>query len=178
MTDNGVWSHTYDFTKNDGGFNGNILAGSRGYRAFYSSGVGWIAANNFLGLVQIQSPTFSQTTLMSFTMTISSPLTGPFHQMEIAIPDANGTDYFIDQGSDLVRIMPFPNGVSTTSFFLGADNDTAHPGQAYTGAITKLEVTGIGVNPFLDHYCAACAINYIGIDIEEALETIAVGIGL
>ncbi len=148
MTD---WCHEFDFTKDHYDFTGNIAASGRGDRAFYSpppeipspeAVIGWIAANNFRGLVQIQSLPFPEATLTSFTMTISSPMNGSFQKMEITIPDSNGSDSFVYMGSDLVGMIPFHDGVTTHSFFLGACSDLNNPGQAYTGAITQLVVTG------------------------------------
>jgi hypothetical protein len=148
-----------------------MVGSGRGNRAVYSEGVGWTAANNFHGLVQIQSLPFPEATITSFTMTISSPMTGSFHNMEITIPDSNGTpDYLEDMGSALVHTILVPS-VNTHSFFLGACSDLNNPGQDYTGAITKLVVRGTGANPFtLDEDSHQSALDDAFTDIRTALQ--------
>lgn len=186
MTD--TWSHTLDFTKNDGGFtvNPTFLEG------FWTAGVGWQAGDQTncgsdcrRGADLLRS--FSSTTITSVTVlydlskgTYDSP---PERALWVFAnnhepPDALLINLDNTQVADGTNLIQSWMGVqSVTQLRLGMNtcyDDT--PPFTYSGSetIKSLIITGTGVNPFLDHYCAACAINYIGIDVEEVLD----GIGL
>src|SRR5258708_39739942 len=70
MTDTTRWSHSFDFTVNDGGFTVDTDIGGAGS---YVPGTGWIAVPAiYREAISLDSPLFSVATITSVTLTFTN----------------------------------------------------------------------------------------------------------
>lgn len=142
-----TWSHTFDFTVNDGGW-----AASPTDRAEYVAATGWRhqTGSDWIGLIQIQSPAIAATIITSVEMFLSAAMNGPDQNMQLRYPNVGGVDHTIFAGTS-TDILNDPADTSATGLWVGAASDNRSVGAggvSYTGYITKIIVTGKGSDPF------------------------------
>jgi hypothetical protein len=171
-----TWSHTFDFTQTSGGFRG-VLGSDNTPRGTYLSSVGWQSIYNNAGVqfneLRLLIPILPSTTYTSFMLVYSSALVP--NQISIGL----GTDTSIDQHADLtadaasgMNVTVLATGQSILGTSLRLDISDNYAASQNTITLSRLVIAGVGDNPYLDHYCVACALNHIAIDIEEVLDAL------
>ena len=190
MADNTPWLQLFDFTKNDGGWvpSTNDVGTPIGH---YSPGSGWTPTDvrrptsgaAFRSLVIEKN--FGRATLLTKVIaTYDASSTTDFGN--------HSTDTGSDIGLDTIAVVYVPwitptgtnlimewDGSSAASkveidlrISIDLPSDPSFPRYAGSGTLKSVMLTGVGINPFLDGYCVACAINHIAQDVEEVLDAI------
>lgn len=127
-----VWSHTFDFTVEDGGFVAYSPGGVD--RALWVSGSGWEDGVHGDSLIQIEQ-SIPPTYISDLTMTVVGPLT----HVQLRCPDEVGAEYR-ESSPDAFNVRRVVSGL-----WLSVDNTF----QGQVGVLVSVAVNGTGVNPFI-----------------------------
>ena len=160
-----TWSHTFDFTINDGGWVARNIWGT-GNCAVYSSGNGWASQDvndgiaGYRRLVSIELPDFGDTFITKVTMHYNlsgfAYGSGQGSQLGLAVAKFKDT-VLVDQaitnmdglanGTNLTRVNDADDTADQLKMFLQSSIYTTAI-YAGTPLITKVVVEGTGTNPF------------------------------
>jgi hypothetical protein len=172
MADNTPWSYIFDFTQSDGGW--DPYTDIDGATAHWALGQGWKSGN---GTVPNQSQTTNALrrtitaaaiTTIHLQYTVSPTVTQVYFAGMVG--ELNGSDVIVqhcagDAGTYIDVMLAINTTCDALRFSISLNGDGNE-----IAILSQMKINGIGPNPFLDHYCVACAINQIAQDIEEALD--------
>lgn len=181
MTDNTVWSHTFDFTRSEQGW---VVDTGTFFNATYVPGVGWQVAygtgtgghNDAVVTIKkvLASTTYVASMKMYFSLSayindfadgtsnLGAFVSSVFHGFQ----ETNPTGSSYDQTSPLNATVG--QSVTTSDKLVAYFATNAFGTNTTLFTINKLVVTGLGPNPFLLDDGSECPCNFIGNDLDEA----------
>lgn len=166
LCDDCVWSHTFDFTVDDGGFSAFGVVLPANPTGVWASGVGWTftdalwsnAPVQYRRAVAIRRDIVPDTELTSFSLTYdltkgaySASVTalGMGMQLDATTPaSASETSAVITNGVDKVKLI---TSTQTADRIYVLITPSAQPSAVYSGdvVIKSITLTGTGDNPFI-----------------------------
>lgn len=165
-----TWSHTFDFTVDDGGWDEvDVLAGWTNPGATYSAGVGWTTVHSYTGgddprrslLIDIS---FSETTFTyiklynTYTAGTFSPNTSAWTRRTFQVGAGNLSAFTVVNPGTVPATTEWTGSQTASYLFIHNTTSAAQSGSSFsgTGIITRIDLEGIGeVNPFSEEVSCA-----------------------
>lgn len=173
-----TWSHTFDFTENDGGWEPYPFLGiqENGPQATYVQGSGWHGINQYwpspVSRIQwrcVITRTISPACQVTHFEATFQTGTDANPNLKLLRWSSNGQTCGNTQlGLITMSVNNLTAGIDELDVYM--EQDPADSGECH---ITRAEVSGIGPDPLFQHEGAVCEANYTGIDAEETEEVSA-----
>lgn len=175
MSGNTPWSHTFDFTLSRGGFAAWNNEDGVNPEGIWTYGIGWQASDGKNPTDNVRrlgmATSFSQLTVTSISINYSATR-GPYIIQYGDVLSAGGNQYPLSQFTNGIFTYTWTatQTVSGISLYIFVSETTGSTPLGGAATVTRITLTGNGVNPFLLNDGAECPCNYLGIDLEEVAD--------
>ena len=143
-----TFSHFFDLQLSEYIFTPFVGIGGH-LRSTFSPGNGFEPGDtDYPGLVQFITTGFASRVLTEIDVTISTPLSGSTHSVDVGVPDSSNGNLVDSSVLTTFAVVFPPGGIAGTNFFINVQNDNNFGGSAYSGFVTGITVKGIGTDPF------------------------------